>query len=209
MDRPNLDFSPPVCSHLPRPVLARRTRMPMVGFTPISARFLEQQVELVELLHHHVDAVAELLADQCEPQVLAVLVAVADDDGAGRREGQHRHEFRLAAGLEADAVGAVLEDVLHHGLLLVHLDGVNRRVAALVLVVLLAWSKARVHAAHPVAQDVAEAEQHRQVEAPLAHLAGEAVQVHAAVFAAARGKHHHVAFGVDVEITVAPAQHVV
>src|SRR6185312_9963430 len=50
---------------------------------------------------------------------------------------------------------------------------------------------------------------HRQVEPPFAHLGGEAVQVHAAVLTLAGGVHHHVALGVDVEVTVAPTEHVI
>lgn len=40
----------------------------------------EQQVHLVQLLDHDEDGVPKLLAHQCEPDELFVLVAVTDDD---------------------------------------------------------------------------------------------------------------------------------
>ena len=79
---PNLALSPPVFCHLPAPIVARRTRTPSSGSTLELARLLDHAAQLGRLLDHDEDRQAELAADQREPDVLAVLVAVADHDAA-------------------------------------------------------------------------------------------------------------------------------
>ena len=154
---------------------------------------------------------AQQLADQRQTDVFAVLVAVADDAPAlAVGEAQHRHQLRLAAGLQADAdllaVGGA-QQFLHHAALLVHLDGIDRRVAAAVVVRPHGLGEGAAQARHPVAQDAAEAHQHRQGQSRVADLVAQGVQVDAV--AAARRKGVQVAVVGDVEIAAAPVGKVV
>jgi hypothetical protein len=79
-------------------------RTPKRGTTP-SAAASSRHAEFGRLLHHDVGVEPELAAEQREPQVLAVLVAVADHDAALRQR-QHRHELGLRPGLQPEALGA-------------------------------------------------------------------------------------------------------
>jgi hypothetical protein len=98
--------------------------------------------------------VAELLAHQRQADELAVLVTVADDGAALRRQRQYRQQLRLGAGFQAD--GDVLggDDVLDHRFLLVDLDRVQRGVLALVFQALDVGVERTGQLAHAVLQDV-------------------------------------------------------
>ena len=113
---------------------------------------------------------AKLLAHQCQTDELAVLVAVADDGAALRRQRQHRQQLRLGAGFQAD--GDVLggDDVLDHRFLLVHLDRVQRGVLALVFQALDVGVERTGQLTHAVLQDVRETDQQWQGQAALAQL---------------------------------------
>jgi len=123
---------------------------------------LHDAVQLRGLLDDDVDPVAQQPADQGQAQVLPVLVAIAHDHAAGARECQHRHQLRLAARLQAHPVAAGLEDLLHHGALLVHLDGVDGGVVAGKAGLGPCVVEGLTQAVHPVGEDVLEADQHRQ-----------------------------------------------
>ena len=130
---------------------------------------LRRDLEVSGLLDHQGDfrlfldddehVVAELLPHQRQADELAVLVTVADDGAALRRQRQHGQQLGLGAGLEAD--GDVLrgDDVLDHRLLLVDLDRVQRGVAVLVFQALDAGVEGTGQAAHAVLQNVREAHQ--------------------------------------------------
>ena len=129
-ERPNLALSPPLFCHLPAPSEARRMRTPRPGSTPSAARLLDHQRQLGRLLDHDEGLQAELAADQREADVLAILVAVADDEAARARQRQHRHQLGLAAGLEAEAFAAVRGQLAGDAAVLVDLDRIDRGVAA-------------------------------------------------------------------------------
>ncbi len=135
---------------------------------------LEDQRQLGELFHHQVDAMAELLAHQRQADVLAVLVAVADDQrGAVAGECQHGEQLRFAAGFEADPAVAALaggEDLLDHAALLVDLDRVHGGIATLVLFFAHGQIEGVAQLLDAVMEDVAEAYQYRQAQAGFAQL---------------------------------------
>ena len=56
--RPNFAFSPPLVAHLPAPFAESRTRMPIIGSTPISFETARICVQLLELLDDHDDLLA-------------------------------------------------------------------------------------------------------------------------------------------------------
>ena len=78
----------------------------------------------------------------------------------------HGQQFRLAAGLQPEVVRpAELEHLFDHLPLLVHLDRVDAAVAALVLVLGDGGLEGVVDLPQAVLEDVAEADQDRQVDA--------------------------------------------
>src|SRR3546814_19168307 len=65
-----------------------------------------------------------------QADVLAILVAVADDQPARARERQQRHQLGLAAGLQAEALARVRGQRAGDAAVLVDLDRVHRGIAA-------------------------------------------------------------------------------
>ncbi|MNF40997.1 hypothetical protein D3C84_220140 [compost metagenome] len=120
---------------------------------------------------------AELLAHQRQADELAVLVTVADDGAALRRQRQHGQQLGLGASFQAD--GDVLggDDVFHHRFLLVDLDRVQRGVLALVFQTLDVGVECAGQLTHAVLQDVRETDQQRQGQAAFAQLVDLLVQV--------------------------------
>src|SRR3546814_19524745 len=96
--------------------------------------FFDHQRQFGELLDDDIDAMAELLADQRTTDVRTILVAVADDHAAGPCATEHRRQFRLAAGFDADPLAAVAYDLLDDIALLVVLDRIERGVLTLITV---------------------------------------------------------------------------
>ena len=166
-------------------------------------RLLDHKPDLGLLLDHDEHIVAKLLADQCQVDELAILVAIADNGAAFGRQRQHRHEFRLGAGLQAD--GDVLggDDVLHHRFLLVDLDRIKRGIAGAVLQCLDVAVKGAGQLAYPRLQNVRKTHQQRQIQPALAQLPYQLVQVDTACLRAARHDLDMALF-VDVEIPRAP-----
>ena len=131
--------------------------------------------ELVGLLHHRHDALAEALPEQHGAQHGRVFVAVADEQRAVALEvGERGDELGLRAALQPDAVGlAGLQDLLDHLVQLVHLDRVDRRVAPVVAGLGDGRAERLVQPDDPRAQDVLKAEQQRRLHAVLAELLRE------------------------------------
>ncbi|MNQ67247.1 hypothetical protein D3C85_817630 [compost metagenome] len=138
---------------------------------------LNHQRHLGFLLDDDEQAVTELLADQRQADELAVLVAVADDGAALRRQRQHGQQLGLGAGFQAD--GDVLggDDVLHHRLLLVDLDRVQRGVAVAVAETGDIGVEGAGELAHAILEDAGKAHQQRQRQPGSAQLADQVVQI--------------------------------
>jgi len=125
--------------------------------------FLQHQLQLGRLLDHDERLQAQLAADQRQPDVLAVLVAVADDQATRTRQGEHRHQLRLAAGFQAEALTVVAGQGPGHALMLVDLDRIDRGVATPVIPILLRLRERGLQLAQAIAEHVGEAHQHRQL----------------------------------------------
>ena len=153
---------------------------------------------------------SELLADQGEADVLAVLVAVAHDHAAVlARLRQHREQLGLGAGLEPHAAVIAREDFLDHAFLLVDLDGVDGGVLAAVAVGLHRAVEGATQGFDAVAQDVGEAHQHRQRQARGLDLAGKFEHIDAGMLDAGVRAADEVALAVDVEVATAPVGDIV
>lgn len=133
-------------------------------------RLFDHQADFGLFLDDDEDVVTELLAHQRQTDEFAVLVAVADDGAALRRQGQDRQQLRLGTGFQAD--GDVLggDDVLDHRFLLVDLDRIERGVLALVFQARDVAVEGAGELAHTVLQDIGEAHQQGQRQAALAQL---------------------------------------
>ena len=181
MVRPNFERSPVDSTHLPAPLVVSRARTPMSGRMPSSSRGLQDRLELVHAVDDDDHLAAELLRQQRRLDVGAVLVAVAEDERFGVvLQRQRDQQLGLGAGLEAEVEGpAVLDQLLDHVALLVHLDRVDAAVGALVVVLgdrLLERAEQLLDAG---AQDVGEADQERQVEAAAPEVVDQLLQVDA------------------------------
>ena len=108
---------------------------------------------------------AELLAQQRQAHVLAVFIAIADDQrrtAVGER--QHRQQLGFAACFEPYATITTLrgsENLFYHPTLLVHLNRVNRGIAALVVHVLHGGVKGTAKLFDAIVKNIAKAHQHR------------------------------------------------
>ena len=166
-------------------------------------RLVQHDAQLGELLDDDVDPVTELLADQRAPDVGAVLVAVADDHRPGRGDPEHGRQFRLAAGLEPDARAAGAHDAVHHAVLLVDLDRVDRGVRAVVAECFARLGEGAHQRGDAIGQDVAEAQQHGQLEPFLRQAARELGEVDGGAVGTPRSHQHMPAVG-DVDVAFAP-----
>jgi hypothetical protein len=171
------------------------------------ARGLDHEVDLARAVDHDVGRAAEPLRQQRRLDVGAVLVAIADDQRLGRVEQRQRHQqLGLGAGLEADPQRrAVLDDLLHHVALLVHLDRVHAPVHTLVPVLGHRLLEAPGDALHARGQDVREADQHRLAQPAALEVLHQLEQVDLVAAVAARS-HRDVSRLVDREEARAPGR---
>ena len=178
--------------------------MPICGRTPTFFGVLEDQPELGVLLDDRDDVAPDLLGEHRHLDELGVLEAVADDRRVVVRLGRHRQQLRLGAGLEAEAVlAAEIEHFLDDLPLLVHLDRVDADVAALVLVLGDRGLEGVVDVADAVAEDVAEPDEHRQLDAAQQQVVGELLQVDGARRVLGRVDEHMPGRG-DREVALTP-----
>ena len=166
--------------------------------------------QLGELLDHDQDLAPELAPYQREPQVLLVLVAVADGERFGVRvHRKHDEELALAARFQAEVPGrACVEDLLDHLAHLVHLGRVDAEILPLVPVLRDRAAEHVVELLHPAAQQVLEAHHAGKAQLALADVVDHVHQVdHRAGLP--EGVDHQVALGVDAEVAGAPTRNVV
>ena len=160
-------------------------------------------------LDHRDDVPAHLLRQHGHLDVLVVLEAVADDGRFVVGHGHHGHQFGLGAGFQAELVRlAELQDLFHHLPLLVHLDGVDAAVAALVVVLGDGGLERVVDFAQPVLEDVGEADQDREVDAAQHQRVDQFLEIDGAGRILLRVD-AHVPVVPDREIALAPAGDVV
>ena len=191
MLRPNLAFSPPLSAHLPR-ALAQQPRAD--ADQRLDAELLgdgDDLAQLLELLDDHDDLLAQLGAEQRHADEAGVLVAVADDQAADLvLQRQAGEQLRLAADLEAEVERlARIQDFLHHLAQLVHLDREHAAILALVIELGDRVAERQVDRLHPVAQDVLEPDQHRELQPAAFGLLDDIGQVHRGAGFAQRAGH--------------------
>ena len=119
-------------------------------------------LQLVELLHHKENAAAHLLCQQGKLNVAVVLVAVADYERvAVGVHCNHGVKLGLRAGLKANVVAlSVACDFLYHRAHLVHLDGVDYEILALVVVLLCRNLETARNLLYAVVKNVGETYKH-------------------------------------------------
>jgi hypothetical protein len=171
------------------------------------ARHADHHVELGEAVDHEDRGAAEALRHERGLDVAAVLVAVADEQRAGRVEQREcDDQLGLAADLEADPVRrAEADDLLHDVALLVDLDRVDAAEAAFVRVVGDRLGERAREPAHAARHDVREPHQERQPEAALLELGQQLEEIDRRAFRAAR-RHLDVTAFVDAEEAGAPVR---
>jgi hypothetical protein len=136
---------------------------------------------------------------------LGVLEPVADDRRVLLGQRHDGQQLGLRAGLETGAIGpAVVEHLLDHLPLLVHLDGIDAEVLALVLMLFDRDLKGAVDVGQPLAKDVPEADQDRQADSAKLQLIHQFLQVDR-LFGVLRDVHLHVPVGAHREVALTPA----
>jgi hypothetical protein len=96
-------------------------------------RFLDHEAKLGRFFDDDEYLKTELAPDQGQADVLAILVAVADDHAAASRQRDHGHQFRLGARFQPEARRGIRGQFTGHVALLVDLDRIDRGVAAVVV----------------------------------------------------------------------------
>ncbi len=162
--------------------------------------------DLGELLGDEDDLLAELAPEQRGADEVVVLVAVADDErlvvGVHR---EAREDLGLAADLDAVVVGPPrIEDLLHHLAELVDLDREDAAVHAAELVLGDGLEEGLVEGAHPVVEQILEADQQRRLQALRHRVVHHLADVDLLPALLQRGDRDVPAF-VHVEVPAAPA----
>jgi len=136
---------------------------PQLGDHAQRRRDFGDERDLGGLFDHDAHLQTQAQADERQADVFAVLVAVADDDAGGRlHQRKHGHQFRLAAGLQADARIVRALEVFQHGALLIHLDRVHSGVAAAVVMAPTGVLEGLAQGVDALAQHIHKAHQQRQ-----------------------------------------------
>ena len=141
-------------------------------------RVVQDQLELGVLLDDRDDRAPDLLRQHRGLDVLRILEPVADDRRAVGGHRHHREQFRLGACLQPELVRpAEAQDLLDYLPLLVHLDRIHAGVAAGIRVLRDGSLKRVVDVTEPMPEDVAEPDEHRQIDAACLQVVGELLQV--------------------------------
>ena len=162
-------------------------------------------LQLLQLLHHHDDLLAQLDAHEGHADENGVLVTVANNQAVLLAlQGQAGEQLRLAAHFQPELVRfARVQYLLHHFPQLVDLDGKNAAVFVLIIELGNGRRESLVDRLHPVAQNVLEADEHGKFQsAPLRLLDDIGHIHHRAIFAQGHGD--DVPGIIDVEILRAP-----
>jgi len=175
------------------------------GFHVQRLGLLQHQFQLGGLLDDDVGLQAELAADQCQTDVFAVLVAVADDQPTRPAQRQHRHQFRLGTGFQTETLAVMAGQGAGHAAMLVDLDRIDRGVAARIVPVRLRLRERGLQLAQTLAEDVRKAHQQRQLGTGGARRIDDLRQRNHRALRAC-GAHHHMPGGIDVEVPVGPVR---
>ena len=166
-------------------------------------------VQLVELFHNQKDAFTHLLCQQGQFDVVAVLVAVADDRRGGVRvDGNDGVQLGFRAGFQPEVeLLAVADHFFHDGAYLVDLDGIDDEVFSFEAIFLGRFLEAVACLFDAVVQDVGEPHQHGSRHVAHGQFVHQFPQIDPyAVFPRAD---EHVSFFVDAEIIDSPSVDVI
>ena len=166
-------------------------------------------IQLVQLLHHDEDLLAHLLCQQGQFDIALILVAVTYDDRVALAlYGDDGVQLRLGTGLYAQVeLTSVRDNLLDHGLHLVHLDGIDHVVLTLVVVFLGRLLEAAPGLLDTVVQDIGETQQHRGCHVAQRQFVHHLAQVNLRLVLA--GRHIDITLVVDTKVTRAPSVDVV
>ena len=173
------------------------------------AGFADDRRHLGGLFDHDDGAQAEASGNERAADVVAILVAVADDQAARTGQREHGHEFGFAAGLEAHPLPTMADDFLHHGALLVHLDGIDGGIAPAIAVMGDRRIEGAAQGVDPIVQDVGESDQDGQVQARPGHALSQFRQRYAALGRIAQRQRDDMSVRIHVEVALAPFRHVI
>ena len=165
--------------------------------------------QLRQLLDDEEHALAHLLCQQRQLDEVLVLVAVADDEAvAVHVGGEDGMQLGLGAGFEAQVIAfAVADNLLHDGAHLVHLDGEDDEVLALVFVLFASLAEAFVGLLNAIVEDVGEAQQHRRRHMACGQLVDDLLQVD--LHAVLLGRDIDMSLFVDAKVIDSPSLDVV
>ncbi len=166
--------------------------------------------QLGEFLHDGNDLLAHLAGQHGHLDELVIFETVADD---GRiqavGQGQDGEQLGLGTGFQAEVERlAEIENLFDHVPLLVHLDGIDAAVIAAKVEFGNGGAKGLLDFAHPMPQNIGEAEQDGQLNAPFLKLIDQFLEVDGlgGVFIGVDGD---MASLVDTEVALAPIAHAV
>ncbi len=200
---------PPEDFQRPEPRLASFSAQADNGTNAHALRMLQDQIELGVFLNDGDDLAADFLGQHHHLDVFVVLEAVADDGRLVVGDRQHGQQFGFGAGLQPEMIGpAELENLLHHLALLVHLDGIDAAVIALVIVLGDGALERLVHLAQAMLENFGEADQDGQRDAAQLEFFDQFAQVDAARGFLA-GVHPQVTVRADRKIAFTPTGDVV
>ena len=179
------------------------------GADAVLLRGAGDYLELVHLLHDDEDALAHLLCQQGQFDIALVFIAVADDDGVALAlQGDDGVELGFRAGFQTEVeLPAVRDNLFDDGLHLVHLDGVDHVVLALVVVLLAGLPETVPRCLDTAVEDVGEPEQHGRLYVAERQLVHHLAQVYLRVVFT--GRDVHIALFVHTEIGASPPVDVV
>ena len=152
---------------------------------------------------------AKLASEQGIPDEVRVFVAVADDEAFRiRMHGESGKQFGLAAGFDSEMPGgARIEDLSNDFAQLVHFDGKNPAIHALVAHLGNRLRKRQIDRFHPVAQQIVKTHNERKGQMPRAGFLNDLHEID--LIAVAFRMHDDMARLVDSEVATAPAIHIV
>ena len=171
---------------------------------------VEQERELLKAVNHDEDVAAEARSKKGRLDILFVLEAVTDEQGLGVVEkGEGHEQLGLGAGFEAKAgFGSHFDHRFHEVALLVHLNGVNTLVLALVAKSMEGAVEAFGQHLHAGFHDIGKSDPKWSAEAAVYEIVHELVKVEGRARGTLRRYLDSAGF-VDVQKTRAPARHVI
>ena len=122
--------------------------------------YFGDEFQLIHLFHNDEDLLTHLLSQQGQLDIALVLVAVTYNDGiALALHSNHGMKLGLGSGLKSQVeLSSVRDNLLHHRLHLIHLNGIDHIVLALVVVLLRGLLETAPRLLDTVVEDIGESQ---------------------------------------------------